>query len=27
LQDKGFDVTNMVGGMLEWTGNTKPKTK
>lgn len=27
LMDKGFDVTNMVGGMLEWTGDTKPKTK
>lgn len=27
LEDKGFDVTNMIGGMLEWTGDTKPKTK
>ncbi|MDA7027296.1 rhodanese-like domain-containing protein [Bacillus sp. CLL-7-23] len=27
LQDKGFDVANMIGGMLEWTGDTKPKTK
>lgn len=27
LQDKGFDVTNMVGGMLKWIGDTKPKTK
>ncbi|NPC93801.1 rhodanese-like domain-containing protein [Bacillus sp. WMMC1349] len=27
LQDKGFDVVNMIGGMLEWSGDTKPKTK
>lgn len=25
LDDLGYDVTNMVGGMLEWTGETKPK--
>ncbi|MBM7649701.1 rhodanese-related sulfurtransferase [Bacillus ectoiniformans] len=23
MQDQGFKVRNMVGGMLEWTGNTK----
>ena len=23
LQDQGFKVRNMVGGMLEWTGETK----
>ncbi|WP_141433756.1 rhodanese-like domain-containing protein [Bacillus sp. 03113] len=23
LQDKGFKVRNMAGGMLEWTGETK----
>ncbi|MDA1477681.1 rhodanese-like domain-containing protein [Bacillus changyiensis] len=27
LQNKGFDVANMIGGMIEWTGDTKPKTK
>jgi rhodanese-related sulfurtransferase len=25
LQEKGIKSTNMVGGMLEWTGETKPK--
>lgn len=27
LQDIGFNVINMVGGMLEWTGETKPKSE
>ncbi|MEK3887657.1 rhodanese-like domain-containing protein [Bacillus sp. FSL K6-3431] len=25
LREQGYDVTNMVGGMLEWTGTEKPK--
>ena len=25
LQDQGYKVKNMVGGMLEWTGETHPK--
>ncbi|MCD7032679.1 rhodanese-like domain-containing protein [Metabacillus sp. GX 13764] len=26
LQDQGFKVRNMTGGMLEWQGETKPKS-
>ncbi|RLQ97877.1 rhodanese-like domain-containing protein [Falsibacillus albus] len=25
MQDQGYKVVNMVGGMLEWTGDTRPK--
>jgi rhodanese-related sulfurtransferase len=25
LQDQGYKVRNMVGGMLHWSGETKPK--
>ncbi|KIL43915.1 rhodanese-like domain-containing protein [Jeotgalibacillus soli] len=25
LHDHGFNVVNMTGGMLEWTGETQPK--
>ncbi|MED1203131.1 rhodanese-like domain-containing protein [Heyndrickxia acidicola] len=25
MSSQGFKVTNMTGGMLEWTGETKPK--
>ncbi|MGE6628813.1 rhodanese-like domain-containing protein [Bacillus sp. NPDC077027] len=25
LEDQGYQATNVVGGMLEWTGETKPK--
>ena len=25
LQNEAYDVTNMVGGMLDWTGETKAK--
>lgn len=25
LQEQGINSTNMVGGMLEWSGETKPK--
>ncbi|MBS4208608.1 rhodanese-like domain-containing protein [Bacillus sp. FJAT-50079] len=25
LMEYGYNVTNMVGGMLEWTGEQKPK--
>lgn len=25
LQEQGYKVRNMIGGMLEWTGDTKPK--
>lgn len=25
LMEQGFNVTNMVGGMLEWTGHQEPK--
>lgn len=25
LQDQGYKVINMTGGMLQWTGETKPK--
>lgn len=27
LQDKGYDVVNMVGGMLDYKGETKPKSQ
>lgn len=27
LQDKGYNVVNMTGGMLEYKGETKPKSK
>ncbi|WP_243291097.1 rhodanese-like domain-containing protein [Bacillus sp. FJAT-47783] len=27
LQDKGFKVVNMVGGMLEWKGKSTPKAQ
>ncbi|MGG3887765.1 rhodanese-like domain-containing protein [Metabacillus fastidiosus] len=27
LEEQGYDVVNMVGGMLEWEGNTKPKSE
>lgn len=26
LQDQGFKVRNMTGGMMEWQGETKPKS-
>ncbi|MBE3570767.1 MAG: rhodanese-like domain-containing protein [Bacillales bacterium] len=25
LQDQGYKVRNMIGGMLEWTGKVQPK--
>lgn len=25
LEDQGYQATNVVGGMLAWTGETKPK--
>lgn len=25
LEDQGYEATNVVGGMLAWTGETKPK--
>lgn len=27
LQDQGYKVRNMTGGMLEWQGETKPKSE
>lgn len=27
LQDRGYDVVNMVGGMLDYKGKTKPKSE
>ncbi len=27
LQDKGYNVVNMVGGMLDYKGETKPKSQ
>jgi rhodanese-related sulfurtransferase len=27
LQDQGYQVVNMVGGMLEWKGETIPKSQ
>ncbi|MCM3162761.1 MULTISPECIES: rhodanese-like domain-containing protein [Metabacillus] len=27
LQDKGYDVVNMTGGMLDYKGETKPKSQ
>ncbi|WP_226670214.1 rhodanese-like domain-containing protein [Metabacillus litoralis] len=27
LQDKGFNVVNMTGGMLDYKGETKPKSQ
>ena len=27
LQELGYNVCNMIGGMMEWTGETKPKSQ